>query len=231
MPPRDAAAGHPDGVAADVMIAAVAAGGMRRASHFAGPEHQRVVQQSARFRVADQRRHRLVGDPGVLLVPQLEFAVLVPGCVVRVGQRASHLDEPDSRLDQPPGPQALQGVKAVEVVGAIDAVQSAAWPGFRRFTSHSVGHERLHPRGDFVIADRRLRSRPSRRCAAADRGVLLAAESRAWPAACPADRPARCCRPASPWPGPCVAWCVAGSNGAEKFWKPPLGIQSLFNST
>ena len=50
MPPTDSAAGHPDRVAADVMIAAIRAGAVRRATHFTGPHDQRIVQQPRCFR-------------------------------------------------------------------------------------------------------------------------------------------------------------------------------------
>ena len=47
--PFDSAAGQPDREAFGVMVAAVAAGGVRRAAELAGPDDQRFVEQAAGF--------------------------------------------------------------------------------------------------------------------------------------------------------------------------------------
>ena len=43
----DAAAGHPDGIAADVVIPAVGPGAVRCPAHLAGPDDEGAVEQSA----------------------------------------------------------------------------------------------------------------------------------------------------------------------------------------
>ena len=77
----DAAAGQPDGEAVGMVVAAVAAGGVRRPAELAGPHDQRLVQQAPRLQVLDQAGDGLIGVEGVLLVPFLQVAVLVPGAV------------------------------------------------------------------------------------------------------------------------------------------------------
>ena len=69
-------AGHPDRVAAHVVVAAIGAGGMRRAAHLAGPEHERVVEQTARLEIGDQRGDGLIGDQRVLGVMVADVPVL-----------------------------------------------------------------------------------------------------------------------------------------------------------
>ena len=62
-PALDAAAGHPDGEAVDVMIAADALA-HRRAAEFAAPDDQRVVEQAALLEVVHQ------GGAGLVHVPR-----------------------------------------------------------------------------------------------------------------------------------------------------------------
>ncbi len=122
----EAAAGEEEGVAVDVVVATgrlANLGRVGRPAHLAGPEHDRLVQQSAPLQVHDQGRDRLVGDQGVLSVVLLQVAVLVPGGVVGVGQRAGDLDEPDPRLDEPSGAEALQGVELLVVVRPVESVE------------------------------------------------------------------------------------------------------------
>ena len=89
-----------------------------RAAELAAPEDQRVVEQAPRLQVLEQAGDRLVDLAGVLLVPFLEVAVLVP-LHERVAVR--DLDEPHAALGEPAGQQAL----AAEVRGdrVVQAVQ------------------------------------------------------------------------------------------------------------
>src|SRR5688500_16877243 len=93
-----------------MVIAAVTSRRMRRASKFASPNDQRILEQSALFEVLNQGRDRLVRIQRVLFVPLLEIAVLVPRSVRR-SRRASDLDEPHSGFDEPSGSQGLDSVK------------------------------------------------------------------------------------------------------------------------
>jgi hypothetical protein len=119
----DAAAGQKDRVAVDVVIAAVPARAVRRASHFAGPHHECLVQQPALPEIANQRRDGLFGDAGVLLVIRLECPVLVPGGVVAVEAGAGDLDEAHSRFHQSPGAERLQRIIVLMLVRRTDAIQ------------------------------------------------------------------------------------------------------------
>ena len=56
----DAAAGHPDGEAVGVMIAAVGALGTRCAAELGGPDDDRVVEQAALFQIVQQAGDWLV---------------------------------------------------------------------------------------------------------------------------------------------------------------------------
>ena len=96
----DTAAGHPDRVPADVMIAAIGTGTMRRATHLAGPDDQRVVQKAAAFQVNDECGNWLIRNPGILRVSQLQLPMLIPGRVVSVRVRAGNLDESHAGFDQ-----------------------------------------------------------------------------------------------------------------------------------
>ncbi len=146
------AAGEEDGVAADMMVAAVGAGRVGSAAHFAGPEDEGFVEEAAGFQVGDEGGDGLVGDAGVFLVAFAEFAVLVPGGVVAVGERAGDLDEANAGLDEAAGAKALEGVEFVEVVRAIDAVEAEGGGGFAGHIAKR-GDEGLHAGGGLVIAD------------------------------------------------------------------------------
>ncbi len=66
-PRFDAAAGHPFGVASRMMVATVVclcqtALAINRASEFAAPNHQSILQHAALFQVVDQRRTGLIHD-------------------------------------------------------------------------------------------------------------------------------------------------------------------------
>jgi hypothetical protein len=60
------------------MIASVRTGAVWRASHFSGPDHQRVVEQTPLLQILHQCSHGLIRDPGIFRVPQLQITVLIP---------------------------------------------------------------------------------------------------------------------------------------------------------
>ena len=101
--------------------------GRRRAAELAAPEHQRVVEQAARFQIGQQAGDRLVDLGGVLRVPLLQVAVLVP---LDLAVAVRDLHEPHAALDEPPGQQALPA----EVLGhrVVEAVQLVRRRRFRR---------------------------------------------------------------------------------------------------
>src|SRR6266545_5646780 len=79
----DAAAGHPDRIAAPVMVAAVVvffdfALAIDRAPEFTAPDNQCVVQQAALFEVFDQRGGGLVGVAALLANPPWQIVMLIP---------------------------------------------------------------------------------------------------------------------------------------------------------
>ena len=118
----DAAAGHPDGEAVRVVVAAglLAGLGDRQAAELAAPDHQRLVEQPALVEVGQQAGDRLVGLAGELLVVPLDVGVAVPGELVVHAARVD-LDEADAALDQAAGRQALAGdVVATRVVDAVE---------------------------------------------------------------------------------------------------------------
>ena len=152
--PLGAAAGQPDGEALGMMVAAVAACRVRRAAEFARPHNQCFVEQAASFEIFDESGDRPVGVEGVFLVPLLQIAVLVPRAVGGTG-RAGDLDEPHSRLDQPPGPQALNAIQPLRGNLRVDAVERVRRGRFAGQVEH-VRHERLHGERHFVVLDRRF---------------------------------------------------------------------------
>jgi integrase/recombinase XerD len=100
------AAGEPRREAEVVMVAAVAALGVRRAAELAGLDHQRVLQQPLRVQVGEQSGDGFVHGQGVFRVIFLQNAVLIPAAV-------ADLDEPHPGFEQATGHQALPA----EVVG------------------------------------------------------------------------------------------------------------------
>ena len=103
----DAAAGHPDGVVAAMMIAAVIVLldlplAVDRPPELAAPEHERVLEQAASLEVGDESRAGLVGVAALLADPLGQIAVLIPAPVVK-------LDEPHVPFREPPGQDAIRG--------------------------------------------------------------------------------------------------------------------------
>ena len=85
----DSAAGHPNRVAATVMVATVVvlfnlALAIDRAAEFTAPNDQCVIQQTALFEVLDQRGARLVGVLALLFDALGQIPMLVPAAMVEL---------------------------------------------------------------------------------------------------------------------------------------------------
>ena len=79
----DAAAGHPDGEAAGVMIAAVVVFGefalaINRSAELPAPNHQRVIQQAALFEVGDEGVASLIDVPALVGQVAGDVEMLIP---------------------------------------------------------------------------------------------------------------------------------------------------------
>ncbi len=106
----DAAASHPDGETARVMVAAVvvsleialAVGG---AAKFTSPEDERFVEESTHFEVADERCGWLIGVSALFADLFGEITVLIPAHV-------EELDEANPAFGEAAGLQAVGGVGA-----------------------------------------------------------------------------------------------------------------------
>ena len=150
----DAAAGQPHGEGVGMVVAAVGFGPLDhgRATEFATPEHQGLVQQPSLLEILYQSRRGSIGIPAVLLNALGEVGVLVPGFM-------EELHEADPSLHQAPGQQAVVGegglprLRPVEVqdgLGLLGNIHELGHAGL-----HAKGHlERADPSGDFGIADR-----------------------------------------------------------------------------
>jgi hypothetical protein len=106
-PALDAAAGHPCGKAAGMVVAAVIVAfqfalAINGAAEFAGKDDDRFVQQPVLLQVPQKRSGRLVDVKA--LPPQLlrQNGVVIPAAV-------EDLDESHAAFDHPPGEQAVAG--------------------------------------------------------------------------------------------------------------------------
>ena len=156
----DAAAGHPDGEAAGVVVAAVvrprsACPGSRRCGRTRRPRSTSVSSSRPRcFRSVHQRGGRLVGVAGTGRVRSLrQVAVLVPAAV-------EELDEAHAALGQPAGQQAVGGEGAGLARRRGRTGRRSCCGSFDR--SVSSGTRGLHAEGHLVLGDAGLRS-PGRR--------------------------------------------------------------------
>ena len=84
-----------------------------RASEFAAPDDQRVVEQPALLEVRDERRGRLVAVPAKLAVTFVVVGVRVPGLIVVTDVIDCHKTDPV--LDQPPRQQTGTGEGRVAI--------------------------------------------------------------------------------------------------------------------
>ena len=148
------AAGHPNGEAKRVVIAAIAALRERRAAKLTGPHNKRVLQHAARFQVAQQPGNRLVGCAGVVAMIFLQATVGVPA-VVAADPRAGQLDEAHALLHQSAGDETLHAERARRVVLGVEPIKFTRCLGLA-LDIDQLRHGRLHAVGHLVIRDGRL---------------------------------------------------------------------------
>src|SRR5262249_53452724 len=87
----DAAAGHPDRVAAAMMIPTVIlllefSLAIDGATEFTAPDHERVVEHAALLQILHERGARLVGILALLLDSLGQIAVLVPTAMIKLDE-------------------------------------------------------------------------------------------------------------------------------------------------
>ncbi len=128
---------------ATVVVALQIALAVDRAAELTGKHDDRVVQQTALFQVAQQRRGRLVDVEA--LAPQLlrQNRVVIPAPV-------KDLDEAHTAFDHPPGEQAVAGKGSVLV-----DFRSVQVHDVLRFSGdvRQFGNGRLHAEGHFLLGD------------------------------------------------------------------------------
>src|SRR5271169_4470549 len=117
-PGFDAAARHPDGETAGMMVAPVIVLGefalrIAGAAEFAAPDDEGVVEHAALLEVLDERGAGLVRFPRLDLYPGGQVIVLVPALVIK-------LNEPNATLGQAACQEAIRRIGARRAaVGAI----------------------------------------------------------------------------------------------------------------
>src|SRR5215203_1902129 len=87
----DAASRHPRRKAARMMIAAVIVFGepaltVHRTPKFTAPDHQRVIEHSALFQIADERGRRLIRFHASLRQTFRKLSVMIPIAVVKLNE-------------------------------------------------------------------------------------------------------------------------------------------------
>ena len=142
------AAGHPDAVAAGMVVAAVVVGGegslrVDRAAELAAPDDQGFVEQAALLQVLNQGPGRPVDVAGLRRQHGRQDAVDVPAPVV-------DLDESDPAFDQASRHQC----RVLELAG-LPRFLAPAFPralGLARQIGH-LGDRGLHAEGHLVLLD------------------------------------------------------------------------------
>jgi hypothetical protein len=143
----DAAAGHEDGEAEGVMVAAVGGLGAGGAAELGGPDNQRFIEKPALLQVLEQAGDGLVDLHGEVGVVLLEILVGVPGVA---GAAVIDLHEADAAFREPASGEA----DLAEGLG--DLLVEAIHPlrGFRfLLVLDGFGDGHLHPEGELVGLD------------------------------------------------------------------------------
>ena len=143
----DAAAGHPDREAVDVMVAAVAALRAGRAAELGGEDDERLVEQAALLQVLEQAGDRLVdlarsASRGSSFRPPWASQAPAPPCAVL------DLDEAHAALDEPAGGEA-SACRTSRVAASVEAVERLRL-GRLVGEVDDLGHRRLHAEGELV---------------------------------------------------------------------------------
>ena len=144
----EAAAGHPDGEAVDMVIAAIGALGAWGATEFGGEDHEGVFEEAALGEVLEEAGDGLVDGEGEFGVIGFEGGVGVPGA----GAAAAvlDLDEANAAFGEASGGEELgaefAGVRQVHAVEGL---------GLRRFLREieNLWDGELHAGGEFVGGD------------------------------------------------------------------------------
>ena len=127
------------------MVAAiVAALHHGRATEFAAPDDERVLQESALLEILHQRGAGFIGIPAIFLQTLREIAVLVPRLVKELHETHATLDEA-AREETVAGVTGLAGLDAVEIEGFLRLLAQV----------HEVGRALLEACGHFVALDAR----------------------------------------------------------------------------
>ena len=139
------------------MVSAEAPLRIAGAAEFAAPDHERGIEQPARFQIGEQCRGRLVGRRGTRTVVFLDVVVAVPGNVtyrtITAGAPAGkNLDVAHAPFDQSPGDEALAG-KWISVL-VPDAVKLFGLLAFS-LEIEGFGSGGLHSVGEFEAVDTR----------------------------------------------------------------------------
>ena len=144
--------GHPDAVAARVVIAAVIVAGehalrIHRAPKLAAPDDERVIEHAAFFELGQKRGGGLVGVVALAFDATGQVVVLVPAAMVE-------LDEAHTPLGEPTGEDAVRGIRSGLLrLGAVALVDVGGFFG----EISEVRHGGLHAEGHLVLIDPGLR--------------------------------------------------------------------------
>src|SRR5262245_50436903 len=84
-----------------------------RAAELTAPNHERLIQQTARFQIGEQSSNRFVACARIFFVIALQVAMRVPSALYE-------LDETHAAFDEPPRDQTVRSVlRGLLVVEAI----------------------------------------------------------------------------------------------------------------
>lgn len=144
----EAAAGHPDGEAVDMVIAAIGALGAWGATEFGGEDHEGIFEEAALGEVLEEAGDGLVDGEGEFGVIGFEGGVGVPGA----GAAAAvlDLDEANAAFGEASGGEELGAEFArMRQVHAVEGL------GLRRFLREieNLWDGELHAGGEFVRGD------------------------------------------------------------------------------
>ena len=140
----NAASSSPHGEALAVVVAPVCILGVGRATKFAAPHNQCVVQHLALLEISKESRNGAVNLRGLLLKISLQVPVRVPAAVI-------HLNEANALFCKAARKQALSS-KVIVAVSGSDAVHLKCL-GFLIRNVHEVWHFSLHAERQFVALD------------------------------------------------------------------------------
>ena len=139
---------HPERKPLGMVVAAVGPLCEGRAAKLTAPYDQRRIEEAAGTQVADEGRDRLVDGAGVVLVPLLQIAMLVP--TVAATLRTGQLDKPHPPLHHPPRKQALRPKHPHLFIVRFQAVGTFRSGGLLR-QIEELRHLRLHAVGQLLI--------------------------------------------------------------------------------